>query len=571
MTYPGNTNALTYSYDAMGHLAGMADGVTGTTASASYGTAGEMDSLRYTGEIETFTYNSLWQLTGISASPSISGYTAMNMQYVYAAGQNNGRISQAIDGVSGETVNYTYDSLNRLSGAVATNGNWGQAYGYDGFGNLTAKTVTAGSAMQLSTSYNPATNWQVSGSYDANGNPTSSLTGQTLTYDAENRLLNSSDGSTTYGYDPQGKRVLQKTQGGSLGVFTFYGITGQRLNTFTVAITDIVGANCNNPPYGCVTGPTAGNLYFGGRLLAVTDRLGTVRGPTLGYFPWGEPKASNGSSTGQVFTYIPDMPGQDYADQRYYNSNAGRFYTPDPVGMKAVDPKNPTSWNMYAYVGDDPVNFTDHHGLIEDSDNLEEVDIGGGGGGWGGIGCVGNPFDPTSDVGDPGACGPAIPILPPPVEPVAAMRTYWLDVTQDCYHVPTDGVVTRDITYQLMFSESGMSTPMRTNSGVIWEHLVAVLGSLPLTGANSPSSGPPGTYEDQQSIISVANGNQHFQQTFSVKLDSGLEVGLGVPTLNGNPVLDIYKYAGYISINGNIGGQIDSSGKLVPGSYKPCP
>ncbi len=153
------------------------------------------------------------------------------------------------------------------------------------------------------------------------------------------------------------------------------------------------------------------------------------------------------------------------------------------------------------------------------------------------------------------------------------MRTYWLDVKEggDCYYVPTNGVVTRDITYQLMFSESGVSTPMRTNSGVIWEHLVALQGSLPLTGANSPSGGPPGTYEDQQSIISVANGNQHFQQTFSVKLDSGTEVGLGVPTLNGNPVLDIYKYAGYISINGNIGGRIDSSGNLVSGSYRPCP
>lgn len=51
--------------------------------------------------------------------------------------------------------------------------------------------------------------------------------------------------------------------------------------------------------------------------------------------------------------------------QRYYNSNAGRFYTPDPAGNKAVDPKNPTSWNMYAYAGDDPVNFNDPRGLYE--------------------------------------------------------------------------------------------------------------------------------------------------------------------------------------------------------------
>jgi RHS repeat-associated protein len=53
--------------------------------------------------------------------------------------------------------------------------------------------------------------------------------------------------------------------------------------------------------------------------------------------------------------------------QRYYNSNAGRFYTPDPSGMAAVDLANPTSWNMYAYVNDDPVSFNDPSGLCDES------------------------------------------------------------------------------------------------------------------------------------------------------------------------------------------------------------
>jgi hypothetical protein len=49
-------------------------------------------------------------------------------------------------------------------------------------------------------------------------------------------------------------------------------------------------------------------------------------------------------------------------DQRYYNSNAARFYTPDPKGMRAAKLSNPTSWNMYAYVNGDPVNFNDPRG-----------------------------------------------------------------------------------------------------------------------------------------------------------------------------------------------------------------
>jgi hypothetical protein len=52
-------------------------------------------------------------------------------------------------------------------------------------------------------------------------------------------------------------------------------------------------------------------------------------------------------------------------DQRYYDYGAGRFHTPDPAGKQAVDPKNPTSWNLYAYVNDDPVNFNDPRGLYE--------------------------------------------------------------------------------------------------------------------------------------------------------------------------------------------------------------
>ena len=50
---------------------------------------------------------------------------SLNMQYVYSSTQNNGQISQAIDAVSGETINYTYDSLNRLIAASTSGPQWG--------------------------------------------------------------------------------------------------------------------------------------------------------------------------------------------------------------------------------------------------------------------------------------------------------------------------------------------------------------------------------------------------------------------------------------------------------------
>ena len=38
--------------------------------------------------------------------------------------------------------------------------------------------------------------------------------------------------------------------------------------------------------------------------------------------------------------------------------------TPDPGGIRTADPKNPGSWNRYAYVNGDPVNFNDPHGAF---------------------------------------------------------------------------------------------------------------------------------------------------------------------------------------------------------------
>jgi RHS repeat-associated protein len=64
-------------------------------------------------------------------------------------------------------------------------------------------------------------------------------------------------------------------------------------------------------------------------------------------------------------TYFRDTVGQDYADQRYYGSGTGSFFTPDPGGIKAVDPRNPVSWNRYTYVLADPVNRIDPAGLGE--------------------------------------------------------------------------------------------------------------------------------------------------------------------------------------------------------------
>ena len=51
--------------------------------------------------------------------------------------------------------------------------------------------------------------------------------------------------------------------------------------------------------------------------------------------------------------------GNDYAVNRYMSPGYGRFITPDRV---SGNPSNPGTWNLYAYVADDPINHADPSG-----------------------------------------------------------------------------------------------------------------------------------------------------------------------------------------------------------------
>jgi RHS repeat-associated protein len=96
----------------------------------------------------------------------------------------------------------------------------------------------------------------------------------------------------------------------------------------------------------------------------------------MAYWPYGQERTGTPDGREKFGTYFRDAGGSDYADQRYYDYGAGRFHTPDPSG--AADLNNPTTWNMYAYVNGDPVNFDDPRGTdaCAAEVNLDSADIG---------------------------------------------------------------------------------------------------------------------------------------------------------------------------------------------------
>jgi len=279
------------------------------------------------------------------------------------------------DNISGEQVVHTYDALNRLATAGATNSSWGQSYGYDGFGNLQNQTVTAGTAPSLSVVYNAATNRQTTDCADANGNIMgSSCVYPLYSYDVSNRIA-AAQGGVQYSYAPGNKRVWKGILQYSTptpntlttDVITFWSVTGQKLGDYNLTGDPTIVYTTSYTLKLTFALATA-NYYFGGKQIgkfngstvtyAGSDRLGSFGK----YYPWGQEKPSATGNNTEKFTgyYRDSETGLDYADQRYHQPGMGRFLTMDQANASPVEP---ATWNRYGYSGGDPVNNLDPHGM----------------------------------------------------------------------------------------------------------------------------------------------------------------------------------------------------------------
>src|SRR5438105_12625013 len=57
----------------------------------------------------------------------------------------------------------------------------------------------------------------------------------------------------------------------------------------------------------------------------------------------------------------------DDAGARELHPNQGRWISPDPAGLAAVNVTGPQTWNRYAYVSNNPLSYTDPLGLFDDA------------------------------------------------------------------------------------------------------------------------------------------------------------------------------------------------------------
>ncbi len=371
--------------DYAGRPVSASDGTTTYASAVEYAPHGAVSSMHLGNDlVETTTFNSRLQPDRMTLNPAAASTTLLlQLDFGYGTTNNGNLVSQTItaSGLPTFSQTYGYDPLNRISSVAETGpASWSQNFTYDRYGNraatgLQVSVATPASIGAYTSSNRLTTSWALyddAGNMTAFKNPNGTAAGQwSAAYDGENKqryycaetiaACGPANDTAEYVYDGEGNRVQKLTS-----------------SSTTIYVYDAFGRLAAEYNMG---GPSeeAGTFY------RTTDHLGSTRLVTdaagdvvsrRDFFPFGEEIDANASSgragiaeyneeTGfpQLFTgkERDEESGLDYFGARYMSSAWGRFTSPDEP-FADQDESDPQSWNLYSYVRNNPLIFTDPTG-----------------------------------------------------------------------------------------------------------------------------------------------------------------------------------------------------------------
>ena len=367
-------HVISYGYDQANRPATV--GSSSGTFTYSYDTAGRRSSIAYPhGVTGSYGYNSLGRLTGIR---HLAGSTVITFADYGSFDKVGNRGSKSTPAGS---ESYDYDPVYRLTQAVAPGGT--EKFTYDLVGNRLSGPGPKDTKYQYDADNRMLVGRLFGYLYDDNGNQTKRTLPKgtdkswVQSWDAENRLIRLEkvkaaieNRTVSFKYDPQGRRLEKKlvTLINGVAKSSSWLYVYDSDNIALEIYTDEAGAAHKSwYTHGAdvdehLAVERDGQHYFYhadglGSVTAITDsRKNVVQSYAYESFGMLHPSTDFRNSYTYTGREWDREAGLYYYRARYYDAVDGRFISKDPSGF--VD-----GANLYSYVNNNTINFSDPSGL----------------------------------------------------------------------------------------------------------------------------------------------------------------------------------------------------------------